>query len=105
MLRGIFCANGMENFFQRDGKSFRTGSRKKDTFVRLIRFVHFVVEKGLVELEDLRDAGIRIISINDSIDYPTYDDWTTIQFRFLINEMPVTDAYKEGMMVLYLMGY
>ena len=32
--------------------------------------------KGLVELEDLRDAGMRIISINDSIDYPTYDDWT-----------------------------
>ena len=51
--------------------------------------------KGLVELEDLRDAGMRIISINDSIDYPTYDDWTAIQFRFLINEMPVTDASKK----------
>ncbi len=51
--------------------------------------------KGLVELEDLRDAGVRIISIGDSIDYPTYDDWTSIQFRFLINEMPVTDASKK----------
>lgn len=51
--------------------------------------------KGLVELEDLRDAGMRIISINDSIDYPTYDDWTAIQFRFLINEMPVTDTSKK----------
>lgn len=51
--------------------------------------------KGLVELEDLRDAGVRIISIGDSIDYPTYDDWTAIQFRFLINEMPVTDASKK----------
>ena len=51
MHRGIFCAKGMENFFQRDEKSFRTGSRKKDIFVRFIRFVHFVVEKGLVELE------------------------------------------------------
>ncbi len=30
--------------------------------------------KGLVELEDLRDAGMRIISIGDNIDYPTYDD-------------------------------
>lgn len=51
--------------------------------------------KGLVELEDLRDAGMRIISISDSIDYPTYDDWTAIQFRFLINEMPVTDTSKK----------
>ncbi|MBR6046008.1 MAG: recombinase family protein [Ruminococcus sp.] len=51
--------------------------------------------KGLVELEDLRDAGLRIISIGDAIDYPTHDDWTAIQFRFLINEMPVTDASKK----------
>ena len=51
--------------------------------------------KGLVELEDLRDAGIRIIAIGDNIDYPTYDDWTAIQFRFLINEMPVTDTSKK----------
>ena len=51
--------------------------------------------KGLVELEDLRDAGLRIIAVGDSIDYPTYDDWTAIQFRFLINEMPVTDTSKK----------
>lgn len=51
--------------------------------------------KGLVELEDLRDAGVRIISIGDAIDYPTYDDWTAIQFRFLINEMPVTHTSKK----------
>ncbi len=51
--------------------------------------------RGLVELEDLRDVGVRIISIGDSIDYPTYDDWTAIQFRFLVNEMPVTDASKK----------
>ncbi|MCM1268656.1 MAG: recombinase family protein [Bacteroidales bacterium] len=51
--------------------------------------------KGLVELEDLRDAGVRIISIGDTIDYPTFDDWMAIQFRFLINEMPVTDASKK----------
>ena len=38
---------------------------------------------------------MRIISIGDNIDYPTYDDWTAIQFRFLINEMPVTDTSKK----------
>ena len=50
--------------------------------------------KGLVELEDLRDAGMRIISIGDNIDYPTYDDWT-VYGEFLINEMPVTDTSKK----------
>ena len=51
--------------------------------------------RGLVELEDLRDAGVRIISIADAIDYPTYDDWVQIQFRFLVNELPVTDTSKK----------
>ena len=51
--------------------------------------------RGLVELEDLRDAGVRIISIGDAIDYPTYDDWMTIQFHFLVNEMPVTETSKK----------
>lgn len=51
--------------------------------------------KGLVELEDLRDKGVRIIAIGDAIDYPTQDDWMSIQFRFLVNEMPVTDASKK----------
>ena len=50
---------------------------------------------GLVELETLRDAGVRIISINDGIDYPTRDDWMLIQFKFLMNEMPVTDTSKK----------
>ena len=51
--------------------------------------------RGLVELEDLRDYGIRIISIGDNIDYPTKDDWMLIQFKFLMNEMPVTDTSKK----------
>lgn len=51
--------------------------------------------RGLVELEELRDAGVRIISIGDNIDYPTYDDWIQIQMRFFVNEMPVTDASKK----------
>ena len=50
---------------------------------------------GLLELEKLRDAGVRIISINDGIDYPTKDDWMLIQFKFLMNEFPVTDTSKK----------
>ena len=50
---------------------------------------------GLLELETLRDAGVRMISINDGIDYPTKDDWMLIQFKFLMNEMPVTDTSKK----------
>ena len=51
--------------------------------------------RGLVELEDLRDYGVRIISIGDGIDFPNDDDWLKIQFQFLLNEMPVTDASKK----------
>ena len=51
--------------------------------------------RGLVELEDLRDSGVRIISIGDNVDYPNNDDWLKIQFIFLVNEMPVTDTSKK----------
>ena len=44
--------------------------------------------RGLVELEDLRDAGVRIISIGDGIDFPNDDDWLKIQFQFLILLLP-----------------
>ncbi len=50
---------------------------------------------GLYELELLRDAGVRIISISDAIDFPTHDEWLQIQFRFLLNEQPVTDTSKK----------
>ena len=50
---------------------------------------------GLVELETLRDAGIRIVAIGDNIDYPTNDDWMRIQIYFFLNEMPVTDTSKK----------
>ena len=50
---------------------------------------------GLLELETLRDAGVRIISIGDHIDYPTKDEWMLIQFKFLMNEFPVTDTSKK----------
>ena len=49
----------------------------------------------MVELEALRDEGIRIIAIGDNIDYPTNDDWLRIQIYFLMNEMPVTDTSKK----------
>ena len=47
------------------------------------------------KFETLRDAGVRIISIGDNIDYPTRDDWMLIQFKFLMNEMPVTDTSRK----------
>ena len=50
---------------------------------------------GLWELEQLRDAGVRIISITDAIDFPSGDDWLQIQLKFLLNEQPVTDASKK----------
>ena len=51
--------------------------------------------RGLVELEDLRDAGVRIISIGDGVDFTNDDDWLKIQFQFLVNEMPVTDTSRK----------
>lgn len=50
---------------------------------------------GLYELELLRDAHLRIISIEDNIDFPERADWLQIQFKFLMNEQPVNDASKH----------
>ena len=43
---------------------------------------------GLFELETLRDAHVRIISVGDAIDYPTKDEWMLIQFKFLMMSSP-----------------
>ena len=52
--------------------------------------------RGLVELEDLRDNKVRIISIGDNVDFPNdAEEWLKIQFQFLINEMPVTDTSRK----------
>ena len=51
--------------------------------------------RGLVELEELRDNSVRIISIGENVDFPNDDEWLKIQFQFLINEMPVTDASRK----------
>ena len=86
-------------FDQREGyQAMRRGlvSRQYDILV-IKDFSRFSRRnsRGLVELEDLRDAGVRIISIGDGIDFPNDDDWLKIQFQFLINEMPVTDTSKK----------
>ena len=86
-------------FEQREGyQAMRRGlmGRRYDILVvkDFSRFSHRN-SRGLVELEDLRDAGVRIISIGDNIDFPNDDDWLKIQFQFLINEMPVTDTSKK----------
>ena len=52
--------------------------------------------KGLGELEDYKDNGVRIISIMDGIDFPAADTkWETIAMRFIMNEMPVTDTSEK----------
>ena len=50
---------------------------------------------GLVELETLRDMGVRIIAIDDNVIYPDNDQWFQIQIRFLMNEIPVTDTSRK----------
>ncbi len=51
--------------------------------------------RGLAEIEDLRDSGLRIIAITDGVDIPTKDDWVKVQVYFFVNEMPVTDASRK----------
>ena len=53
--------------------------------------------EGLVELEKIRDAGVRIIAITDGVDFHLGrdNDWYSIQIRFFINEMPITDASRK----------
>ena len=86
-------------FEQREGyQEMRRGlmSRKYDILI-VKDFSRFSRRnsRGLVELEDLRDAGVRIISIGDGIDFPSGDDWLKIQIQFLMNEMPVTDTSRK----------
>lgn len=86
-------------FEQREGyQAMRKGLVRRQYDILVVKdFSRFSRRnsRGLVELEDLRDAGVRIISIGDNIDFPNDDDWLKIQFQFLINEMPVTDTSKK----------
>ena len=86
-------------FEQREGyQRLRAGLMRREYDILVVKdFSRFSRRnsRGLVELEDLRDAGVRIISIGDNIDFPNDDDWLKIQFQFLINEMPVTDTSRK----------
>ena len=86
-------------FEQREGyQAMRRGLMSHQYHILIVKdFSRFSRRnsRGLVELEDLRDAGVRIISIGDNIDFPNDDEWLKIQFQFLINEMPVTDTSKK----------
>ena len=86
-------------FEQREGyQAMRRGLMSRQYDILIVKdFSRFSRRnsRGLVELEDLRDAGVRIISIGDNIDFPNDDEWLKIQFQFLINEMPVTDTSKK----------
>ncbi len=86
-------------FDQREGyQAMRVGLMSQKFDILIVKdFSRFSRRnsRGLGELEDLRDAGVRIISIGDGIDFPNDDDWLKIQFQFLINEIPVTDTSKK----------
>ena len=43
---------------------------------------------GLYEMEQLRDKGVRIISIRDLRDFPSVDEWFDIAVCFLFEENP-----------------
>lgn len=60
----------------------------------LSRFARNLVY-GFVELEDLRDAGVRTIAIGDELDYPDNEDWFKTHLKMLFNEMPVRETSKK----------
>lgn len=91
-----YCRISVDEELDRSGYTFEQSEDYQKLRKKMLLYEYdILIIKGLVELEDLRDAGMRIISIGDSSDFPTFDDWTTIQFPFLINEMPVTDTSKK----------
>ena len=53
------------------------------------------ITRGLLEVEELQEEGIRIISIGDGVDLPNDTDLFRMQLQFLLNEMPVTDTSKK----------
>ena len=108
-VRTRFPGSRLTFFEDRDRSGYTFGQREAYQKMRALLMEHqldiLIVKdfsrfsrrnsRGLVELEDLRDAGVRIISIGDNVDFPNDDDWLKIQFQFIINEMPVTDTSKK----------
>ena len=87
------------SFTQREGyQAMRPGLLSHQYDILIVKdFSRFSrrTSRGLVELEDLRDAGARIIAIDDNIDFPQSDQWENIILRFFLNEMPVTDSSRK----------
>ena len=50
---------------------------------------------GIVELEELRDIGVRVISVMDGIDYPKDDVALLLQVKMMMDELPVTETSKK----------
>ena len=108
-VRRHFPNSELDFFVDRDRSGYtfeqREGYQRMRPYLMLGKYDILIIKdlsrfsrrnsRGLVELEDLRDAGVRIVAIGDSIDYPTHDDWTNIRLRFLLNEMPVTDSSQK----------
>lgn len=51
--------------------------------------------EGLAEFERIVDADVRIIAIDDGVDYPKNDDWMKISLYFVMNQMPVKETSKK----------
>ena len=108
-VKRTFPGSSLDMFVDRDRSGYTFDQREQYQIMRRLMLRHqydiLIVKdlsrfsrrngQGLVELEYLRDAGIRIIAIGDNIDYPTNDDWLRIQIYFFMNEMPVTDTSKK----------
>lgn len=60
----------------------------------LSRFARTLVY-GLAELNELSDAGVRTIAIEDNLDYPDNADWFKTHLQMLFNEMPVRETSKK----------
>lgn len=60
----------------------------------LSRFARTLVY-GYLELEELRDAGVRTIAIGDDLDYPDDNNWFKTHLQMLFNEMPVRETSKK----------
>lgn len=85
-----------DTFQQREGfQAMRQGLISNEYDILVVKDLSRISSRGnrgCLALEDLRDHGVRIISIDDNIDFPTVDDWLKIQMQFLIGTIPIVDA-------------
>ena len=88
-------------FDNRDGYKAlrqRIDNKEFDTLIvkDLSRFSRSVV-RGMAEMEEMVEHGIRIIAINDNIDTDkgSNGEWMNIPFRFIMNESPVRETSRK----------